>query len=48
MITMGLIRKSLSVSTLGAVKYTSRREAETKQRIAEARFAKEQAKLARD
>lgn len=37
---MGLIRKMASVSTLGAVKYTSRREAETK-------LALEQAKAVR-
>lgn len=40
---MGLIRKALSVSTLGGVKYTSRREAETKERIANARLANAQA-----
>jgi hypothetical protein len=40
---MGLIRKALSVSTLGGVKYTSRREAETKERLANARLAKAQA-----
>lgn len=41
---MGLIRKAASVSTLGAVKYTSRKEAQTKAALAEARLAKEQAK----
>lgn len=40
---MGLIRKAASVSTLGGVKYTSRREAETKERIANARLANAQA-----
>lgn len=40
---MGIIRKALSVSTLGGVKYTSRREAETKERIANARLANAQA-----
>lgn len=43
---MGLIRKMSSVSTLGAVKYTSRREAETKSHIANARLANAQAKQA--
>jgi hypothetical protein len=41
---MGLIRKAISASTLGGVKYTSRREAETKERLANARLAKAQAK----
>jgi hypothetical protein len=41
---MGLIRKAASASTLGGVKYTSRREAETKERIANARLANAQAK----
>lgn len=36
---MGLIRKAMSVSSLGAVKYTSKREAQTKKAIAEARLA---------
>lgn len=44
---MGLIRKLSSVSTLGAVKYTSRREAETKERIANARLANAQAEQVR-
>ena len=43
---MGLIRKAISVSTLGGVKYTSRREAETKERLASARLANAQAKNA--
>lgn len=36
---MGLIRKVTSASTLGAVKYTSKREAQTKAAIAQARLA---------
>jgi hypothetical protein len=44
---MGLIRKAASLSTLGAVKYTSRREAETKAASAEARLANEQARTAK-
>ena len=36
---MGLIRKLASVSTLGGIKYTSRREAQTKAALAEARRA---------
>jgi hypothetical protein len=40
---MGLIRKVAAVSTLGGVKYTSRREAETKAHIANARLANAQA-----
>jgi hypothetical protein len=43
---MGLIRKTASLSTLGAVKYTSRREAETKERLANARLVNAQAKQA--
>lgn len=43
---MGLIRKVTSASTLGAVKYTSRREAETKERLANARVANAQARQA--
>lgn len=39
---MGLIRKMMSVSTAGGVKYTSKREAQTKQAIAEARLLKAQ------
>jgi hypothetical protein len=34
---MGLIRKAASVSSLGAVKYTSRREAETKLALEQAK-----------
>ena len=41
---MGLLRKTASLSTLGAVKYTSRREAQTKAASAQARVAKEEAK----
>jgi hypothetical protein len=44
---VGLIRKTLAVSTLGAVKYTSRREAQTKAAIAEARLANAQAEAVR-
>jgi hypothetical protein len=43
---MGILRKTASLSTLGGVKYTSRREAETKERLAQARLAKAQAKAA--
>ena len=43
---MGLIRKMASVSTLGGVKHTSRREAETKERLANARLARTQAQQA--
>ena len=39
---MGLIRKAASMSTLGGVKYTSRREAQTKEAIANARLARTQ------
>ena len=42
---MGLIRKTASLSTLGAVKYTSKREAQTKAAAAQARAASEEAKL---
>jgi len=42
---MGLIRKMTSVSTLGGVKYTSKREAQTKAAAAEGRAAREEAKL---
>jgi hypothetical protein len=42
---MGLIRKLTSVSTLGGVKYTSRREAQTKAAAAQARASDEEAKL---
>jgi endonuclease I len=41
---MGLLRKTASLSTLGAVKYTSRREAQTKAASAQARVAREEAK----
>lgn len=41
---MGLTRKLMSASTLGAVKYTSKREAQTKAALAEAKLAKAQAK----
>lgn len=44
---MGLIRKTMAVSTLGAVKYTSRREAQTKEAIANARLANAQAEAIR-
>jgi len=44
---MGLIRKLASASTLGGVKYTSKREAETKAAHAQARTATEEAKLAK-
>ena len=44
---MGLIRKLTSVSAGGAVKFTSRREAQTKATSAEARLANEQAKSAK-
>lgn len=43
---MGLIRKVASASSFGAVKYTSRREAETKERLENARLAKAQRKAA--
>jgi hypothetical protein len=42
---MGLIRKAASLSTLGGVKYTSKREAQTKAAAAQAREADEEAKL---
>jgi len=42
---MGLIRKMTSVSTLGGVKYTSKREAQTKAAVAQARAADQEAKL---
>lgn len=41
---MGLIRKMASASTLGGIKYTSRREAETKERLASAKLAKAELK----
>jgi hypothetical protein len=37
---VGLIRKAVSVSTLGGVKYTSRREAQTKAALEEAKLLK--------
>ena len=39
---MGLIRKTASLSTFGAVKYTSRREAQTKAALEDARLTKAQ------
>lgn len=42
---MGLIRKAASVSTLGGVKYTSKREAQTKAAAAQARAARQEARL---
>jgi hypothetical protein len=42
MIQMGLIRKTASLSTFGGVKYTSRREAQTKEALAQAKLAKEE------
>lgn len=44
---MGLIRKAMSASTLGGVKYTSRREAQTKAAIATARLANAQTEAIR-
>jgi hypothetical protein len=41
---MGLIRKAASVSTLGAVGFHSRREAQAKAALAHARLAKEERK----
>jgi hypothetical protein len=41
---MGLIRKMTSVSTLGGVKYTSKREAQTKMALEEAKLLKAQRK----
>jgi hypothetical protein len=43
---MGMIRKAASLSSLGAVKYTSKREAQTKEAIANARLANAQAAAA--
>ena len=40
---MGIIRKAASLSTLGGIKYTSRREAQTKAAAAEGRLARQQA-----
>ena len=42
---MGLIRKTTSIATLGGVKYTSRREAQTKAAAAEGKAARQEAKL---
>ena len=42
---MGLLRKATSLSTLGGVKYTSRREAQTKNAAAQAKLARQEAKL---
>jgi hypothetical protein len=42
---MGIMRKLTSASTLGAVKYTSRREAQTKAAAAQGRAADQEAKL---
>ena len=44
---MGLIRKAASISTLGGVKYTSRREAQTKAAHAQGKQARQEAKLAK-
>jgi hypothetical protein len=44
---MGIMRKLASASTLGGVKYTSKREAQTKAAAAQARAANEEAKLAK-
>ena len=41
---MGLMRKMTSVSTLGGVKYTSKREAQTKAALEEAKLLKAQRK----
>ena len=45
---MGLLRKTASVSTLGGVKYSSRREAQTKAAHAQARAADAEARLLRE
>jgi len=45
---MGLIRKMASASTLGGVKYTSRREAQTKAALEEAKLAKAQRRALED
>jgi len=43
---MGLLRKTASIGTLGVgVKYTSRREAQTKNAAAQAKLARQEAKL---
>jgi hypothetical protein len=44
---MGMIRKTASVCTFGMVKFTSRREAETKEAQAKARACRAQADLYR-
>jgi hypothetical protein len=41
---MGFMRKMASISTLGAIKYTSKREAETKYQLQQAKLAKAQRK----
>ena len=43
---MGMIRKTASVCTFGLVKYTSRREAQTKAALAQAKLYRAQAKAA--
>lgn len=43
---MGVIRKAMSVSTLGGVKYTSRREAETKVALEQAKLLRAERKAA--
>lgn len=45
---MAIMRKLASVSTLGAVKYTSRREAQTKAASAQAREARAETKLPKE
>lgn len=45
LVAMGLIRKITSVSTGGAVKFTSKREAQTKAASAQARAARAEARL---
>jgi hypothetical protein len=42
---MGLIRKAASASTLGAVKYTSEREARTKLALEQAKALRKDAKV---
>lgn len=41
---MGMIRKTASVCTFGLVKFTSRREAQTKQALAQAKLYRAQAR----
>jgi hypothetical protein len=41
---MGLIRKAMSLSTLGGIKYTSKREAQTKAALAQAKLLKAERK----